>query len=524
MPGPLTTDHAEYESNCENCHSPFEQDELTSLCLSCHEEVAEDRATFTGFHGQNSLALNNPCESCHTDHEGRDFNITGLLPDTFDHTETRFTLDGAHALQTCDSCHLEDSLFRQAATGCVDCHVDQDIHQGALGETCESCHQSQSWQQLLEFDHDSTEFALQGNHVDVTCSGCHLGQQFQFEDTSCVTCHSVSDVHGGTYGDNCDGCHTVEGWEEVSFDHNETSFPLDGAHENITCVSCHAEDQLREPAVTRATQQLQSQDQVLDRALASVIAASAVTESLDSRTCVDCHNDDDLHFGRNGDACDSCHVSANWQEIIFNHDVDTEYPLVEAHAEATCTQCHTGTLTDPLDQDCVTCHVGDDIHQNGDMKQCDTCHSTASWNSAGSFDHEFTQFPLLGMHQIAPCESCHIDGQLTPVDAECVTCHAADDFHEESVGNSCADCHTPNAWEIWQFNHSEQTDYVLDGSHEELSCDSCHLPATDPLDTPEQCGSCHVQEDIHRGDYGVSCDQCHNTTDFSDVTVTGRRL
>ena len=114
MPGPLTADHAEYESNCENCHSPFEQDEMTSLCLSCHEEVAEDRTASAGFHGQNSLAYNNPCESCHTDHEGRDFNIVGILPDTFDHSETRFALQGAHSLQACESCHLEDDPFRQA--------------------------------------------------------------------------------------------------------------------------------------------------------------------------------------------------------------------------------------------------------------------------------------------------------------------------------------------------------------------------------------------------------------------------
>ena len=524
MPGPLTADHAEYESNCENCHSPFERDEMTSLCLSCHEEVAEDRSAITGFHGQNSLAFSNPCESCHTDHEGRDFSINGLLPDTFDHSETRFLLQGAHALQACESCHLEDDSFRQAVTECAECHADQDIHQGTLGDTCDNCHQSQSWQQLLDFDHDTTEFGLQGKHADVTCSSCHLGQQFQFEDTGCVTCHSISDVHGGTYGDNCDGCHTVEGWEEVSFDHDETIFPLDGAHENTLCISCHGEDQLKEPAVPTAFQQVQITDQPLDRLSVSLAATTATTESLNSRTCSDCHKDDDLHFGRNGELCDSCHVSTDWQETFFDHNVDTEYSLVDAHAEAACTQCHTGVLTDPLEQDCFTCHVGDDVHQDSGMKQCDSCHSTVNWNSVASFDHEFTQFPLLGMHQITPCESCHVDGQLTSVDAECVICHEVDDFHERSIGSACADCHTPNAWELWQFDHAEQTDYVLQGRHEGLSCDSCHLPATDPLDTPEECGSCHVEEDIHRGDYGDSCDQCHNTTDFSEVIITGRRL
>ena len=40
MPGPLAEKHAELETNCENCHSPFDREETTALCLDCHDEIA----------------------------------------------------------------------------------------------------------------------------------------------------------------------------------------------------------------------------------------------------------------------------------------------------------------------------------------------------------------------------------------------------------------------------------------------------------------------------------------------------
>ncbi|MCP5345836.1 MAG: cytochrome C [Gammaproteobacteria bacterium] len=481
---------------------------MSTLCLTCHEDVAEDRISVQGFHGENPLASVNPCESCHTDHEGRDYDITGLLPDTFDHSETRFTLEGAHTRLVCDSCHIDDQQFREAPAECATCHEDQDIHAGALGQLCDSCHQSQSWQQLQEFDHDTTDFALEGEHVGVPCAGCHLGQQFEFPETGCITCHSLTDVHGGGYGDNCDGCHTVQGWEEVSFNHDETGYPLEGAHENTECVSCHEVDQLGNSTVSDSYFQSRS--------------GTAVGGEL--RICLDCHADDDLHFGRNGEACESCHLTSRWQEVNFDHDIDTDYPLTDAHAEAECTQCHTGTLTDPLDRRCIACHLADDIHQDIGMETCESCHDGSKWTTASSFDHDFTSFPLLGMHQIAPCESCHLDSRMISTETDCVSCHATDDFHQRSVGEACGTCHTPNAWEIWQFDHSQQTEFILDGSHAGLSCDSCHFTDSAPADTPDQCGSCHLDDDIHRGQFGQSCEQCHNTSDFSEIILTGRRL
>ncbi|MEJ2743730.1 MAG: cytochrome c3 family protein, partial [Gammaproteobacteria bacterium] len=80
MPGPLIEGHAKIEATCEECHSSFEKKELSKNCLNCHEDIAKDRKQQQGYHGISPSATASPCQSCHTDHEGRDADIIGLDP------------------------------------------------------------------------------------------------------------------------------------------------------------------------------------------------------------------------------------------------------------------------------------------------------------------------------------------------------------------------------------------------------------------------------------------------------------
>jgi len=512
MPGPLISDHAEYENNCENCHSPFERAQITDRCLECHEDIASDRASASGFHGQSPLAGVNNCETCHTDHEGRDADVLGLVPENFNHFETRFELDGAHQSVSCESCHQEDQHFRDAVSSCVGCHEEQDIHTGALGEQCEDCHLTQSWQQQTEFDHSSTDFALDGSHENVSCSSCHIGQQYEFTDTTCVTCHRATDVHGGGYGDECSTCHDAESWDTVVFNHDDTSFPLEGAHADTACRACHEDGSLN------LTEQFSQATQ------SDLFSQLRQTNGEATRSCVDCHEEEDIHLGRNGQECESCHAAIAWPEFTFDHNADTAYSLTGAHEELACTQCHTGSLTDTLATDCVSCHLADDVHLDADMTLCRSCHVTQEWTLVSQFDHDFSLFPLLGMHRIAPCQSCHLDEQFGSTASECADCHQLEDVHESSLGTSCSQCHTPNAWNIWQFDHGAQTDFQLQGQHQDLSCAACHLPDTEAENTASDCASCHSGQDIHRGDFGTSCEQCHNSSSFAEILSAGGRL
>ncbi len=82
----------------------------------------------------------------------------------------------------------------------------------------------------------------------------------------------------------------------------------------------------------------------------------------------------------------------------------------------------------------------------------------------------------------------------------------------------CEACHTPEAWtplrKTLDFDHSEQTRFVMTGRHAEVACANCHLDLRfdRPNFTADDCASCHL--DVHRGQLGDDCQSCHNTEDF----------
>ena len=483
MPGPLTADHAEYEPDCDACHSSFGAVSQDKLCLDCHEEIAEDMGALNRFHGRSPDVADSECRDCHTDHEGRDHDISGLVPETFNHQHTNFELLGAHASISCVSCHTDQESFRGTSTACFDCHEQDDAHDGGLGSSCENCHSASGWLDT-QFDHDTeTDFVITGAHLDATCTQCHIDNLFEDTSPQCVDCHSVDDVHQGSRGSECNQCHTTESWQESEFQHlQETGFDLQGAHAELSCQQCH----------------------LVDMAL-----TNPPTE------CIGCHSSDDPHLGDRGSECDSCHSLKTWS-LEFDHASETGFALLGRHSELACEHCHTGALTDPISSNCQACHEADDPHE-GSLGECNECHNEVGWISRVRFDHEFTSFPLIGMHSAVSCEQCHATHRFDEAEGRCAECHTEDDHHDARFGSSCNQCHTPGGWEIWQFDHNQETDFVLDGSHSDLVCDACHGVNSGPaeyLDT--ECASCHLADDVHGGQFGRNCGQCHTTQTFRD--------
>ncbi|MEJ2741832.1 MAG: cytochrome c3 family protein, partial [Gammaproteobacteria bacterium] len=446
---------------------------------------AKDRKQQQGYHGISPSTTANPCQSCHTDHEGRDADIIGLDPAIFKHNHTNFTLTGAHQALACDSCHHPNKKHRETKSTCFACHKQDDPHKRALGEQCNSCHDATQWQNQQDFDHDKTDFPLIGKHQQAPCLSCHVGERYTFEQTTCVSCHLAKDVHAGNNGTECDSCHSETAWDSIKFDHNKTEFPLRGGHINLPCRACHAPTQ---------------------------------TDKSDTpQQCNACHKNDDPHFGRNGSKCNNCHSTKNWNTSLFEHNKDTDFTLTGKHKTLTCTACHVGAVEAPLPQDCFGCHRSDDIHQSEELQHCASCHNTQGWQSTSKFDHEFSHFPLIGMHAIVPCSNCHKNSHFTDTASACVSCHRSEDTHQESLGDQCALCHNPNDWGFWTFDHTKQTQFALDGAHKGLACSSCHSPHTSPKKTSDKCIDCHSEQDIHRGGFGDNCAQCHNTHHFSEI-------
>lgn len=484
MPGPVTAAHADTEETCSACHDLFDRKSQKNLCLDCHEEIAADLDQTRGFHGRNPDVSAQECSTCHREHAGRDADIMGLQPSLFDHDLTEFPLTGDHALESCDGCHERGVPHRETPLTCAGCHGTEDAHDGNLGENCGDCHEPVSWQEA-SFDHDSTDFPLLGEHQSTTCLGCHSNQSFQSpvpdgKQAECIDCHKVDDVHNGSNGTACADCHSSETWTESRFDHGaETGFELEDAHALLTCGNCHV--------------------------------AQDGFEALET-SCVGCHASDDVHLGRNGTDCASCHDQSSW-ERSFDHLAETGYALLGAHADSPCTSCHTDGFEKPVAIECAGCHASDDPHQET-LPECADCHGQTAWDTEQRFNHDLVSFALVGLHRVTSCEQCHDSLVFSPLPDQCADCHEDDDQHQGTMGSECSRCHNPAGWAYAKFDHDQDTDFALTGAHQDIGCNDCHLPGRPAERQSRACAACHRSDDIHSGRFGQNCDRCHLTTDF----------
>lgn len=391
---------------------------------------------------------------------------------------------------------------------------------------CSACHTSDAWtptREDSEFDHDDqTVFPITGVHLDLVCEGCHLGLRFaepKLTGAECATCHV--DVHSGSLGPDCTACHTTDSFmtAEAGDPHVRSMFPLTGAHQVITCQSCHVDD------------------------------VGGDFGPLDAE-CISCHQDDyefatfvDHVAGGFSTQCTDCHSTVAWRQApVFDHPTAANgYELVEAHASLACESCHLrpgpGTLFAPMDQnDCIACHQGDYDKEHagsGFATTCLDCHNQTNWDAA--FDHAQTGFALVGAHNSLGCESCHspVDNALlfpTPGNQDdCIACHQ-DEYDRQHMGSgfpvTCLDCHTVDTWSGASFDHN-QTAFSLVGAHTSLACQGCHNPADNSLleQTPagqNDCVACH-QDDYDAQHLGsglpTTCVDCHSVNTWTGATL-----
>ena len=417
MPGELVKGHAKIEKECKNCHASFTKADQSKLCLDCHKDVAKDVNEKTGAHGRRPEIAKVACNHCHEDHKGRDADIVGLDPQTFNHALADFALKGAHAAIACESCHAAGKKHRDAPSSCIGCHKKDEPHKGRLGERCDSCHEVVRWLTQKPFDHTKTSFPLVGSHKTVVCSACHTGQQWKGIGKTCADCHRLDDAHNGRYGAKCETCHQPEKWKLARFDHDKlTKFPLKGEHRKVLCDSCHKGDLYKDKLATG---------------------------------CSSCHKEDDAHKGQLGPRCETCHNEVSWrQKVAFDHDL-SRFPLIGQHAAVTCEACHTSTSFKGTPLNCKACHS--DTHHEGRLgTACERCHTPNGW-PLSRFDHaKETQFPLTGKHAAVACHSCHTQTNASnqKLPTGCYACHSSDDAHRGAFGQACGTCHTTEGFGV----------------------------------------------------------------------------
>ena len=378
-----------------------------------------------------------PARDCGDCHDTERF----ALP-AFDHAaRTGAALEGGHERVACARCHPDVPLpeggrtrmYRPTEPACEGCHASP--HGPLGGAKCSDCHSVSGWSAMpanVTFDHGRTGFPLQGRHREVGCRTCHGERRGPASGgrRACADCHD--DVHRGREGPSCGGCHTTRSWRVPGAlrAHDQTRFPLVGAHRTADCVACHAG---QEPPEWGAA----------------------------PRDCFACHAEDYSRSGNHPDhvaggfpvRCEDCHRQFSWRGAPIRHEW---WPLRGAHAATDCFRCHEGGRFAGTSSDCATCHQASwdatalPSHAAfGLSTRCADCHGEAAWAPTRGRWHE-AAFPIeRGAHRGLACADCHPTGSA--IEAACTPCHAhtqgrMDAKHDDESGyvyesGACLACH-----------------------------------------------------------------------------------
>ncbi len=296
---------------CVDCHLEDISTFAADTCEACHRQMD---ANFAQAH---LLSFGGSCLDCH---DGVD-----RFGERFTHNSFAFRLSGKHSGVACVQCHLDArnlADFQRAPQDCYSCHRTDDPHETRFGTDCGACHTTDGWEDAT-FDHNLAAFKLEGEHAEADCKDCHQDGNFTGTPTDCYSCHSQNDAHDGRFGQDCAACHNPFSWENVTFDHDRSNFPLTGAHVNVACEACHTTGQVAEL----------------------------------STQCVACHADPEFHLGAFGAGCADCHSTTAWTPATFNLShpeprVDEEGSGVN-HGFTACRTCHPSTVRNYT---CLACH------------------------------------------------------------------------------------------------------------------------------------------------------------------------
>jgi len=508
-------------------------------CADCHK--AKNKAGLKTYMGTDKLCGSS---GCHKNDQPHKFERKDMLRCERCHGESvwkpaKSTLDfnhddrkdagmpilGSHKDVGCAKCHPK-SVFNLPfadADNCGNSGCHATAHKDHLFDKkdCEWCHsptfknfKQQYNKDMPFFDHEErTKFEL-GAHKRLKCYDCHtkaLGEA-KPED-NCETCHAKDNRHGtrfSAFGNppRCNTCHPTTSWKSKIFNHaKQTGFALTGDHAKVACRSCHR---------GKGPSDFEK------------LGAGA--------DCMGCHEHANVHEKKwKNKQCLDCHlkpgivkVNEKKLEEVY-HGPNSNFPLVKEHDGVPCSDCHTGrnkkgnTTFEHEDPNCgERCHE-DSLHQGELGSKCLPCHVSGTWDAL-EFKHNVDEYPdgtpgyeLKGEHLNNNCESCHTKARKfkdTPRECAAVGCHAEDDAHKGRLGQECEKCHVETGDNL--FNHNTMSVFRLDGKHLAVRCADCH-PSVTFKPRPQTCFGCHPEPQVHKGQYGTGCEQCHTTRTWEDI-------
>jgi hypothetical protein len=330
-PGPMSKGHSDltaFPVDCNKCHEAG-YGVPDDKCLACHTHQplrARIRAG-KGFHAAPEVKKQ-ACKDCHAEHKEEppgsgkgqkttvDWRPFGGQRN-FDHGLTGWPLEGTHRFQKCEKCHDQKypktklTTYLGERAECTTCHFGTKEKPGVGSHNphkftdvaltdCKLCHTFSNFQvanlAATRFDHDKTDYPLEGEHKRNKCVACHEKniETFEVKDvdfSDCKGCHEDSHKSVISAKRKCSACHLqTTKFRKTRFDHGkETQFPLRGKHAQNRCKDCHK--------------------------IGSPPQAPAMA-------CVTCH--EDIHKGRFGkETCEGCHVDLGFDQVVYDHDKKT---------------------------------------------------------------------------------------------------------------------------------------------------------------------------------------------------------
>lgn len=366
------------------------------------------------------------------------------------------------------------------------------------------------------------------------CTQCHsTGNEVTRE--KCLACHKEirSEIanHKGFHASrevgnkNCAVCHSdhhgrnfdMIRLDKKKFNHDLTGFSLKGEHAKQECAACHKPEHIKDPE--------------LKKRKGTYLGLSS--------DCLSCHAD--YHQGHLSRNCTECHNFNNWKKATgFDHN-KTKFPLLGKHQQVKCIECHKIEVVNGKKYqrfsnlefaNCTACHT--DVHKGKFGQDCKRCHTEESFKfnkRMKAFDHDKTDFKLLGKHRLVDCKACHTTGKMTdPIKHDqCQDCHK--DYHKgeftrrDGTKPDCNKCHTnegftPSTFSIAQHNKK----YKLEGAHLATSCAACHKKDSEWTfkKMGHRCIDCH--QNVHEGKIedrfmgkNKDCAVCHNVKNWHEI-------
>jgi hypothetical protein len=142
-----------------------------------------------------------------------------------------------------------------------------------------------------------------------------------------------------------------------------------------------------------------------------------------------------------------------------------------------------------------------------------------------SFNHNLTDYPLIGKHEDVDCKKCHLSRYTDLIEFEaCKNCH--EDYHRGEFINKgeiqdCDICHSIyEGFEVSLFtiDDHENAKFPLTGSHIATPCYACHISEDRWTfrNIGNACVDCHAN--IHGDRFEVNgvtdCERCHETNSW----------